>query len=225
MRFLLLLIIILFTSLIYGQEQRKVERTLKEKVGEHMENYFLKLANKRYIKQNRVLQELGFSNLQNIDSEFVFRYCTKNSIIEVVEDKGVFAGTVFFFIYGVQENGIREMYTTKKILSAEVCQEIKKSFDDDANRILYDKHNYDLKKTSYRTFFQNSIEFIKDGNYVFQLFPSSSKRVNYEKDRLDVFLEKVLALSNYNEIKTKFNRENPYHHYLFWNGYGVYTTH
>ncbi|WP_299684609.1 hypothetical protein [uncultured Dokdonia sp.] len=225
MKVLSVIITLFLTTSIFSQEQRKMEITLKEKVSERMDSYFLKLANKRYIKQNKALQEFGFSNLQNIDAEFVFRYCTNNSIIEVVEDKGVFKGTVFFFVYGVQENGIKEAYTTKKILSVEVCQEIKKSFDNDANRILYDKHKYDLKKISYRTFFQSSIEFIKDDNYIFQLFPSSSRRVNYEKDRLDVFLEKVLALSNYNEIRTKFNRENPYHHYLFWNGYGVYTTH
>lgn len=224
MKYLVLLFFITITQLTFGQKQRALEKTLGEQVYEEMTMYGIKVLENRRVKQNKALQEFGFSDIKTLEVDFAFRYCTKDGIIEVIENDGILKGTISIFFKGTTNinSEKKENNLVSERLSIRACKEIQAIF-------LMDSTVKKINNTYYNSLYNNienySLELVKDGEYFFNLYrlPNYIYGMAFFDEKLNESILRIKELSSYDEVKKRFYKENPYQYYFFWNG--VYLSH
>lgn len=223
MKHILIIFLIILTQYTFGQKGSILERTLEEQVAQSMEDYISRINAKILTTQENEFQRFGLLDIKEIDADFVLRYCTYDSVVEIIKKEDTIQGTVIFVLEGYENNTTKKVFLKKEILSSQDCERLIENIVlNDLKTPTVEKHSKKWKRSYFG--FTGTLEIISTKVHFSNVYRKSRNRLNEYTGVFSDFINSIENLPTYVNLKKRFYRENPYNRYLYWNGYGVHIS-
>lgn len=213
-----ILLFLLVCSSLSAQEQT----LLSQIEGYHELGIRYKERNERANSWYKTAKNYGFEKINKSEYDLVFRYWEDTLLIELTKKDSIVEGYIYNYVIGIKDNSEEEVYLQVDTLNLIDSQLIYHHLTNSKILEIPSSEYVQRWKRDYHYAPYSKIEFYSNKEYFFNTYVALSSQEEFEEVLyIKEFVRHLKNLANYKLNKFRFDQNNLYHCYHFFQAYSV----